>query len=593
MQPYTLLPLFAAVLAAAVAGGMLARGAGERTNQLVAAMLACAAHWAACEAIWNNLDDAEAVVATIRISGLGWILLGPLVLHLVVEVQDDTRSALRRSLPWAYAVAVASQIVYLLSPLALQGAVRTSWGWSYTVGPVFPLVCAPTVTCAVLGIARWQGMLSRHASELERRQARQVLGAIVFMLVAALVTDVALPALDVAFPRLGSASVVLFCGFLAHGVTRHDYFVLAPGVFAARILEGLREGAALLRVGPQIEVANRSLAELVGLPRGRLRGVPLADFLPDLPGEAPGDLRGFETRLVSPAGRRIPVSVCSTVLHDEAHRPLGRIFAIRDMREMVALRDRLVTTGRLAAVGELAAGIVHEISNPVAYMLANLGELQRSWQVAARRLREAPEGENLEEVLVEGGELLEECTEGVERMARLVGSVRSFLHAGLGSRERADVGSLLDAALGMAEPKLRHRGAVVQKSYSETPPVLCAPQELKQLFLNLLMNAANAVGDFGVVRVFTQARDGRVLVRVEDDGHGMEPDVVSRLFDPVFDRKTAGGIGIGLPACYEIVRKHGGSLRVESEEGRGTTFHVELPAAGPDDDPASASVPAG
>jgi two-component system NtrC family sensor kinase len=122
-----------------------------------------------------------------------------------------------------------------------------------------------------------------------------------------------------------------------------------------------------------------------------------------------------------------------------------------------------------------------------------------------------------------------------------------------------------------------------------TPAVLCAPQELKQLFLNLLINAASAVGDCGVVRVSSEARDGRVLVRIQDDGCGMEPERVGRLFDPVFDRKTTGGFSIGLPACYEIVRKHGGAIRVESEEGRGTTFHVELPAAGPGEEEGASS----
>lgn len=577
MEPFSLVHLTSCLVSAMLGAAVLARGPGERTHQLVGALCLCCAHWCLCETIWNNLDDPAWVARTIRLSGFGWLPLGPLLLHLVVEVQDDRGSLARRAVPWAYAGAGASAALYAATPLGLAAAVPSDWGWSYRFGPLFPALCAPVVVWAVWGLARWQALLPPDAPALERRQARSALVGIALVLGAALVTDVLLPALRVSAPRLGSASIVVFAGIVTHGMTRNDYFVLAPAVFAERILQGLWEGAALVRGGGRIAVANEGLGRLVGVPPETLEGMPLGELLSSLDAREVEELRGVETQLRSVSGRWVPVSVSSTVLRDRADEPIGQVFAVRDLRGTVAMRQRIVTAGRLAAVGELAAGVVHEIASPIAFMRANLAELRRLWDRLSARGSPAPSGPAAA-ALAEGDELIDESVEGVERIARLVESVRSFSHAGLGRRELADVNALLEDAVQMAGPKLRHRGADLQVRYGDLPLVPCAPQELRQLFLNLLLNAAGAVGAGGAVRLHSAARLDAVRVEVADDGCGIAPERVERLFDPVFGPDTrAGGLGIGLPACYEIVRKHGGELRVRSEEGRGTRFIVELP----------------
>ncbi len=581
MTPISLISLAACLVAASLAAAVFVRGPGERSNRLMAAMLACAAHWSFCETVWNNLDDPVWVIRTIRLSGFGWFFLGPLVLHMVLEVQDDARSWARKALPGAYVFAAASALLYLTTDLGLARAVPTDWGWSYELGPLFPLVCGPAVFWAVLGVVRWHKLLNPAASALERRQARLGISAIAFTIVAALVTDVLLPALEIRGPRLGSASIVLFAGILAQGLARHDYFVLTPNALAERILGALPDGAALLGTGGEIAVANDALARLVGLPAEALAGVSLRTFLPELSDGSGLELRGLDLGLLDASGRQIPVSVSSSVLRDRSDSPIGRVFAIRDMRETRAMRNRLVTTGRLAAMGELAAGVVHEVNNPIAFMKANLFELRRLWGRFEGSVGEDEPA--LAGVVGEGSEVIEESLEGVERISRLVESVRSFSHAGLGERELADVNELVQSAAHVAEPKLKYRGARLEQSYAEIPPVLCAPQELRQLFLNLLLNAANAVGRDGVIYVHTDGDADQVRVHVYDDGGGMSPDAVERLFDPVFAPDLpSGGLGIGLPACYEIVRKHGGELEVESQEGHGTRFTIELPAAPPE-----------
>jgi signal transduction histidine kinase len=580
VEPYTGIHLVACLVAAASAGAVLARAPAERANQVAAAMMGCSAWWSLCEVIWNNLGDPVWVLRTIRLSGLGWISLGPLVLHLVLEGLDDTHSRLRRGLPWAYASAGAGQALYLSSPLALASVSPTPWGWTYSFGPLFGLVAAPTMVLAGVAIARWQASLSRADHALERRQVRQALAGMTFTLVAAAVTDVLLPQAGIDFPRMGSASAVLFCGFIAYGVLRHDYFVLAPGALAEHILESLHDGAVLLSDGDRIEFANAAFVRLTGSSHEQLVGVDLAEFLPGI-GSVEGKGTGVaETDLVVMGGGLCPVAVSSSELHDKSGAILGRVIAVRDLSDVAAMRDRVLTAGRLGAMGELAAGVVHEISGPIAYMRTNLAVLRRTWDEVLKALGEVARGGELAAVLAEGDEVIDESLEGAERIARLIASVRVFTHAGLGERELADVNVLLQAAVGMAEPKLRQRRVRVETDLGDVPPLDCAPQELKQLFLNLLVNAVNAVGSGDEIRVRSRMQGERIVVDVEDDGCGMSPETLRTIFDPVHMLgRRDGGFAIGLPACHEIVRRHGGEIGVTSEEGRGTAFRITLRAA--------------
>jgi two-component system NtrC family sensor kinase len=160
---------------------------------------------------------------------------------------------------------------------------------------------------------------------------------------------------------------------------------------------------------------------------------------------------------------------------------------------------------------------------------------------------------------------------------------------GLGERELADVNALIRAAVDIAEPKLRQHHARVETDLGSVPPLDCAPQELKQLFLNLLINAANAVEPGDEIRVRSRVQGERVVIDVEDDGCGMSSERLRGIFDPIFHpRRPEGGFAIGLAACHEIVRKHAGEITVTSEEGRGTAFRIILQTAVSDDAVAAA-----
>jgi two-component system NtrC family sensor kinase len=266
------------------------------------------------------------------------------------------------------------------------------------------------------------------------------------------------------------------------------------------------------------------------------------------------------------------------LLRDRQGHPIGVVVVLRDLAELVSLRSRLALSGRLAAVGELAAGIAHEINNPLAFVRANLCALRRSWDALGVEVEKAATGPAATGLLADGEELIEESLEGVDRAVAIIRDVRGLSHGGGDRREPASLNALLDGVLRIASPQLRGRIAVEKHYAPDLPPISCAPQELQQVFLNLVLNAAQAIGHEGSICVTTRRDGGWVVATVEDDGCGIPPDVIERVFDPFFTTKAVGeGTGLGLGIAYEIVRRHRGEIRVESEVGSGARFRVRLP----------------
>jgi signal transduction histidine kinase len=265
-------------------------------------------------------------------------------------------------------------------------------------------------------------------------------------------------------------------------------------------------------------------------------------------------------------------------MRDKQGFPFGVVVVARDLREVADLRNRLVTSGRLAAVGELAAGIAHEINNPTAYVHANLGQLRDAWAEIAKRLQSRGQDPELDALLSEGEELIDESLEGVKRTASIVQDVKGFAHRGAGVREAVDLNELLCEVLRMAKPQLRDRVAV-EFCLGENAGIRGVPQELKQLFLNLVLNANQAIAETGEIRVTTFREDGHVMARIEDDGCGISPHDRERIFDPFFTTKPVGeGTGLGLAISYQIVQGHGAEVFVDSELDRGTAITVRFDA---------------
>jgi signal transduction histidine kinase len=202
--------------------------------------------------------------------------------------------------------------------------------------------------------------------------------------------------------------------------------------------------------------------------------------------------------------------------------------------------------------------------------------LEQHWDDAGAALEKSPCGPLVQTALDAGPRLLEQASAGVDRVAAVVRDVGGFSRGGVVKTESADLAELLDTAARVAAPQLE--GARIERRYEDLPRVSCVPQELIQVFLNLLLNASQSFEGPGTIRLTTRLEGDCALVEVTDDGAGIDPASVERIFEPFFTTKPVGeGTGLGLSIARQIVINHGGSIQVRSEPGRGTTFCIRLP----------------
>ncbi|MEO0575483.1 MAG: ATP-binding protein [Pseudomonadota bacterium] len=261
---------------------------------------------------------------------------------------------------------------------------------------------------------------------------------------------------------------------------------------------------------------------------------------------------------------------------------------------------QLVQSEKLASVGQLAAGVAHEINNPIGFIMSNLGTLNayadvmaqliRGYQRYARdtapddtqtellnELRKLEEDEDIEYVLEDLEGLLEDSIAGSKRVRDIVQGLKSFSRIDDAQVSDQDIHEGINSTLKVVANEIKYRCEVVKK-FGDLPLIPCNLAQVNQVFMNLLINAAQAMEGQGVIVITTSVEDDNALLVFEDNGVGIPRDKLGSIFDPFFTTKPIGtGTGLGLSISYGIIQEHGGSISVSSEEGVGTSFSIRLP----------------
>lgn len=273
--------------------------------------------------------------------------------------------------------------------------------------------------------------------------------------------------------------------------------------------------------------------------------------------------------------------------------------------ELMESQTQLVQSEKMASIGQLSAGIAHEINNPVGFVMSNLGtltdyvgtmkkllvlyeklvdEAKKGKGVCSKKIIKEIEGvqkeEDLSYILNDVNQLLTESADGMNRIRGIIQSLKTFARTDEVEIKKADINKGLEATLKVVWNELKYK-CQVHKKFGKIPRILCYPGQLNQVFMNLLVNAVQAIPERGDITIETELLDNNVIVRITDTGVGVSPDNIPRIFDPFFTTKREDkGTGLGLSVSLGIVEKHKGKMEVESYLGKGTAFTIYLPVNG-------------
>ncbi len=339
--------------------------------------------------------------------------------------------------------------------------------------------------------------------------------------------------------------------------------------FSENIVESLNVGVLAVDLDGIVESWNTRMEQLFGVTRQEAVGRQLTSLLPeDLAREiaARGDqeqITGIYKQRLQHQGKSLTLNVSITPLVSKSSERIGRLLLFDDVTQRERMEEQMSQTEKLTSLGLLAAGVAHEVNTPLAVISNYI-------QMLAKQM---PEGDPRHSII-------EKIVKQTFRASEIVNNLLNFSRTGLAEAADVDVNRVVEETLSlMAHPLKISHIQVVKQLGEPLPPVRGSANKLQQVFLNLFLNARDAMPGGGMLEVRTAAHNGTVEIEVADTGAGIAREHINRIFDPFFTTKPNGrGTGLGLSVSYGIIKEHAGKIDVRSAPGKGTSFHLELPA---------------
>lgn len=464
--------------------------------------------------------------------------------------------------------------------------VRQYWGWTYTI-PEDSLVYSISYTwgygMAILSVYLCLLYYLKQSDIKKKQQAKYVFIGLLVPLASGLITERLLPMLQITVPELTTVAFTVACGCAGYAIWKYELFAITPTTAADGIISMMPDSLLLVDHERRIKMANPAALETLGYGEGELVGQDIETIFIErdedsticegeyFDGPESRRTASAETSFRTKAGGSIPISLSTSVMRDREGSLQGTIYIGRDITELKLaeeerrrMEEQLQTAGRLSAVGELSAGVAHELNNPLA-------AIQAFAQFLASRkdLDETMKGD------------VETIYREAQRATRITGNLLSFAMKNCPQKSPVSLNEIIERSVKLHTYLMKASNIeVAMELFSDLPMTMVDTEQMQQVFLNLIRNAEEAMAEAGggTLRIKTSRVNETIQIIFSDDGPGISEDNMKSIFDPFFTTKDVGeGAGLGLSICFGIIKGHGGHIYVDSKPGEGATFMIEIP----------------
>jgi len=349
--------------------------------------------------------------------------------------------------------------------------------------------------------------------------------------------------------------------------------ILSMKNYSENILQSMKSGVVSTDLSGRVVTFNKAFEGVTGLGREQIEGRDIKDIFEKSPSVkiliagsfAGAEKENVESHVARPQGDLMPVSFNSVILKDSAGEKSGLLFTFSDLSEMKTLEGKVRQSDKLAAVGTMAAGMAHEIKNP-------LSSIKVFAQLLPQRYKDEEYRKKFAEII----------PKEIARVDRIVESLLSFTRASQPKFRKCNITAVIEELLDVYDEQIKDSNIKVKRDFGEVPEIMADYTQILQAFSNLIVNSIQTMASGGDLEISVQKGPGKdrkgsnIVVRISDTGHGISRDNLKRLFDPFFTTKH-GGTGLGLTIAHSIIDGHKGTIEVASEVGKGTAFTVTLP----------------
>ena len=563
MHFYAVIPVVAILVSAAFGAVSVAWNSDRRASAPMCAIFACTGAWALLDLLTFLVADPAIARFWIQWMHLPALLLGPSTTWLLGQLLPQVGDRLHRLARAGFAIAVILGIAAALLPGSLVGVVATDWGsWMARYGIVSILIVPiGTVLPLIAGYEASRVEVRSHSEKADKSRAHAVIVVVSISLLAAISTEYVMPLLELPAPRLGALAIAMTSAVMWLRVLHtSDDLALTPEGMARAMLDELHDGVVLVQLDGTILASNMRFTEMTGRPNSDLMGTSLASRVETSIAEICAGLEDRESSLQHGDGGSLPVSLSSSIARDRDGDAIGAVVVFRDRREIDALRRRLLASGRLAAIGELAAGIAHEVNNPISFIRSDFNLLSQRLEEIREHTSNASGPENDTAIIERVGRRIEVALEGIERVAEVVGDVRGFAHVGGAGQGGSDPAVLVEGAMRLARLQ-RGDDVELRVTHNDRSEWIESGQELKQVLLALILVLVERLEKGGTVKAALESNGDTLRITLVAERLLEDADTTIRHFEIL----AAGELGdshseFGLAIAAELIDQMGASL---------------------------------